>query len=195
MGLELETLVFGVGAAWLLFLVPAAIVTVLKNRISLFLAGLVTLGLTWLIAAVSLAPPDSWWAKTFYGEERMARATDPLRHRRSPRALALAFASAGALVVVLGLAAARPSPILGVDGLALGHSVGTGDIGATQACRPAGDDAWTCERYDAERSGTVGYLVRVEDSGCWTARRTEPAGEESPERVTGCITVVDHILG
>jgi hypothetical protein len=195
MGLGLETLVFGVGATWLLALVPAAIITLLKNRISLFFAGLVTLGLTWVIAAVSLAPPDSWWARAFYGEERLARATDPLRHRRSLSTWGLALATAGAVIVALGLAAARPSAILGVDGLTLGHSVGTGDIGITRACRPVDDNAWSCGRYDAERSGNVAYLVRVGDSGCWTGRRTEPAGEESPTRITGCITIVDHILG
>ncbi len=193
--LGLEALILGVASAWVLLLVPAGIVTLLKNRVSLFLVGLVTLGLTWIVAAVSLAPPDSWWARTFYGKKRLARAVDPIRHPRSRRTVVLSVASTLGLVFALGLVAARPSPILGVDGLSLGHSVGTGDLATTQSCLRADGDIWTCERYDDQLSGVVEYIVRVDGSGCWTALRADPAGEESPGRVSGCITIVDHILG
>jgi hypothetical protein len=49
-------------------------VTVAKGHVALFFAGLLTLGLVWLIAGARLAKPNSPWAKRFYGSEKLERS-------------------------------------------------------------------------------------------------------------------------
>jgi hypothetical protein len=49
-------------------------VTVAKGHVALFIAGLLLLGLVWLIAAPRLAKPNSPWAKRFYGSEKLERS-------------------------------------------------------------------------------------------------------------------------
>ncbi len=122
--LALEVPVFGIALLWLLALIPAAVVTLLKDRFLYFLCGWITFGIVWFVGAFALAAPDSWWARTFYGEERLARATDPIRYRRSRQTVVLSLGGVFALVVMLGLFAARPAPVLGVSGVALQRSVG-----------------------------------------------------------------------
>lgn len=115
-GLRLQAFLFGVVGLWLLALIPSAVITALKGRWLLFAVGWLTLGLPWIIGAVALAPPDSWWAGRLYDEEKLARATDPVRHPR-PRLTLVAWVGCTiALIAVLGLFAARPTPILGVSG-------------------------------------------------------------------------------
>ena len=80
--LPTELLLNGVFWLWLPALVPAAVVTVLKGRLLLFFAGWLTLGVTWLVGALPLADPGSAWAKRFYGEDRLARAIDPVEVER-----------------------------------------------------------------------------------------------------------------
>ena len=60
--------------------VPGA-VTLLKGRVGLFAAGWLVGGLVWMIVAVRLALPESYWANWFYREEKVARA-----RRRYPNA-------------------------------------------------------------------------------------------------------------
>jgi hypothetical protein len=195
-GLGFETLLLGVATTWLLALVPTAVVTVLKGRWPLFLAGWLTLGITWLIGAASLALPDSWWARRVYDEKQLARAKDPLRHPRPRRAIALWSAGTVAAIVLVGLFAARPSPILGVEADALQDSVGGWSPGlSTRPCQPRGNRTWNCERYDDQSSDSVGYRVKVDGLGCWTATRIGPPGEGSDKRLSGCITIVDHVFG
>ena len=63
-----------VGIGVLLSLVPAAVVTMLKGRWTLILAGLCLLfPLVWY-GAFALAEPASWWARRFYGPDKAARA-------------------------------------------------------------------------------------------------------------------------
>lgn len=57
-----------------LFIVGPLTVTALKGKWLLFFAGWLTLGVVWWIAAFSLAQPGSWWARRFYGAEKMQRA-------------------------------------------------------------------------------------------------------------------------
>jgi hypothetical protein len=193
-GLAFQTLTFGVAGVWLVALIPAATITALKGRWPLFFAGFLTLGLTWIVGAVSLAPPDSRWARRFYGEARLARAADPLRHPRPFRIVALAIGGTILAIVMVGLCAARPSPILGIDGGSLGSSVGTGGLSTTEPCLHIDGEIWRCARYDDLVSGPIKYRVGVRNSGCWTARvDDESVGRRKP--LSGCITIVDHFLG
>jgi hypothetical protein len=52
------------------------IVTALKRHWLLFVAGWLTIGLVWWIASLRLARPDSWWARRFYGPDKLARAQE-----------------------------------------------------------------------------------------------------------------------
>jgi hypothetical protein len=49
------------------------VVTALKGQWALFAAGWITVGVVWLIAAVRLARPGSWWARRLYGPRKLAR--------------------------------------------------------------------------------------------------------------------------
>jgi hypothetical protein len=60
-------------AIWALVLVPA-VVTALKGQWLLLGAGLLVLGLVWLIAAFRLARPNSYWARHFYSPEKRERS-------------------------------------------------------------------------------------------------------------------------
>jgi hypothetical protein len=48
--------------------------TVAKGHVALFIAGLLLLGLVWLIGAPRLAKPNSPWARRFYGSEKLERS-------------------------------------------------------------------------------------------------------------------------
>jgi hypothetical protein len=56
-----------------IFLVPAAVLLA-KAHIAVFVLGLLTMGLVWIVACWRLARPRSWWAKRFYGAEKLQRA-------------------------------------------------------------------------------------------------------------------------
>jgi hypothetical protein len=60
-------------AVWSLILGPA-IVLWLKGRSDLVLIGLATLGLVWFVGLARIAKPDSWWARRFYGPDKLAKA-------------------------------------------------------------------------------------------------------------------------
>jgi hypothetical protein len=53
--------------------IPAAI-TWSKGQRAAFVLGFVVIGLIWIVAACRLARPSSWWARRFYGPEKMQRA-------------------------------------------------------------------------------------------------------------------------
>jgi lysylphosphatidylglycerol synthetase-like protein (DUF2156 family) len=61
-------------ALFVVLIVAPLIVTALKRQWLLFVAGWLTIGLVWWIASLRLARPDSWWARRFYGEDKLARA-------------------------------------------------------------------------------------------------------------------------
>jgi hypothetical protein len=87
-------------------------VTVAKGHLALFFAGLLTLGLVWLIAAPRLAKPNSPWAKRFYGSDKLERA-----RRRYPDIDPAAPSKAG-LAAGIGFGAIAAAFLAGlVDGL------------------------------------------------------------------------------
>lgn len=193
-GLIPEVLLYGALWLWLLGLIPAAVACLLKGRPLLFAAGFLTFGMTWFLGAIPLADADSKWAQRFYGEQRLAQATDPVRNPRPARTTALWLGGFAALILVAGLLAARPTPITGVDGKALQYSVGGGNLGlSTEPCSHGGGGAWTCGVYDDGFSGTVSYEVEVGGLGCWTAVRAGWAGEGGPKQLSGCLTVWDQV--
>lgn len=53
--------------------IPAGI-TGAKGHWTAFSLGFFLLGTIWIIAAFRLARPSSWWARRFYGPEKMQRA-------------------------------------------------------------------------------------------------------------------------
>jgi hypothetical protein len=53
--------------------IPAGITWSKGHRAAFFL-GFLILGMVWVVAACRLARPSSWWARRFYGPEKMQRA-------------------------------------------------------------------------------------------------------------------------
>jgi hypothetical protein len=190
--LIVEVLVFGAFWLWVLGLFPAAVVCVLKERWLLFVIGWITFGIGWYLGAIPLAEARSGWARCFYDEEKLARAADPIVHRRPGRTTALWLGGTAGLVVAIGLLTARPTPLVGVDGKALQYSVGN-SIFDHDPCPHDADGSWTCSVPDSERSSSIPYRVRVDGLGCWTATSTFSTRDNPPRRLEGCITVWDQI--
>jgi hypothetical protein len=195
----LEVLLLGAAALWLIAALPAAVITALKEQWLLFVTGFFTLGMVWFVGAASLAEPDSWWAERFYDEQKRALAANPGRRPGSGRTTAAAIASIVVTIGVLGLFAAYPSPILGVDGKSLEYSVGGPSyLVSPKPCqhRPAGN--WICSRWEDVGSGESGssrvvdYRVTVGSLGCWTARPVRGLGQ-GRHKFSGCVTIRDHI--
>jgi len=57
-------------AATLLTLVVPA----LKEKFGLFLLGFATFGYAWIVGAIRLAKPNSFWGRRFYAAEKMMRS-------------------------------------------------------------------------------------------------------------------------
>jgi hypothetical protein len=77
-GIQTAANTSAIAYALLLYLVLLVIpggVTLLKGHYLLFVIGFLLLGLIWTIASLRLARPSSWWARRFYGEEKLARAS------------------------------------------------------------------------------------------------------------------------
>lgn len=64
---------YGIGL-WVVLIVAPATITALKGQWALFAAGWLTLGMVWWIAAPRLARPESWWARRFYGPDKLSHA-------------------------------------------------------------------------------------------------------------------------
>jgi hypothetical protein len=188
-----EALIFGAIWIWLAGMVPAAVICLLKGRLAMFFAGFLTLGLTWFLGAIPLAEANSGWARRLYGEERLARAADPVLHPRPARTAAYWLGGSAALVLAVGILIARPTPLIGVDGKALQYSVGGGLLFESQPCPHNANGTWTCAVYDSSASSAVPYRVRVGGFGCWTAVRTAAIGTDSPKRLSGCLTAWDQL--
>lgn len=118
-------------------------------------------------------------------------AEQPKRTRRRFVLWALGFL---AIFLMIAAFVLRPSPVLGMDGEALQHSVG-GSLGGGH-CEDRGGGTWRCSRQEGGlfADETVGYLVKVNSLGCWRANRTGVPGE-GPQRLSGCVTMVDFIFG
>jgi hypothetical protein len=63
-----------IGAIVLLTLIPAGVVTGLKGRWTVILAGLLLVFPLWWYTAFAYAAPDSWWSRRFYRGDKLARA-------------------------------------------------------------------------------------------------------------------------
>jgi len=75
-----------IGLGLLATLVPAGFVTALKGRYTVLLAGLCLLFPLLWYSAFALAAPTSWWARRFYGADKLERAT--VYHERWARRFA-----------------------------------------------------------------------------------------------------------
>ena len=77
-------------------------ITVAKGHVALFIAGLLLLGLVWLIAAPRLAKPNSPWAKRFDGSEKLERSRrrypeiEPTQPSNAGLVAAICFGAIGA---------------------------------------------------------------------------------------------------
>lgn len=60
-----------------------ALITWSKGQRAAFLLGFLFVGAIWVIAACRLARPTSWWAKRFYGLDKMRRAEERFGSGRS----------------------------------------------------------------------------------------------------------------
>lgn len=97
-------------------------------------------------------------------------------------------------MITLGLIAARPAPILGVNGTALGRSV-IGGFLATP-CEHLHGDVWKCGLYVglyAEHPSEV-YRVEVGGLGCWSATSIGGEGGLYPRGRSGCLNIVDYLI-
>jgi len=61
-------------ALWAVLVIVPSTITALKGQWLLFVAGWLTLGIVWWIAAVRLARPGSWLDRRRYGPEKRQRA-------------------------------------------------------------------------------------------------------------------------
>lgn len=193
MWVAIEVLVYGTFFTYVLALVPAAVVSILKRRWIPYVVGFFSFGLGWFYGAVDIAKPRSWWDRKFYdgGPARESRAFDEARRKVALRGGLIAVAA----LILIGLFAARPTPFLGVDGTSLQNSTG-GLFASADSCRaPEGDgETWTCFQYDDAFSGDAAYRTTVGWTGCWEgegidrgqARLTDP-------KISGCVTIFDHI--
>jgi hypothetical protein len=99
------------------------------------------------------------------------------------------------IAVVVAVAAAlvlRPSWFFGVNGHQMAYSVNREIRAAAMDCDQVADGSvkWQCFAEADPGSGSVAhYSVRLKDSDCWTARRTE--GSQYKRRASGCVKSSD----
>jgi hypothetical protein len=155
--------------------IPAAVVTCMRGQWLYFWCGWLTLGIVWYIGALARKPDQPAY---------------------QARRVVIALAVTVAVFLALGLFAARPATVLGVDGRSLQSSVGNDFLfDLPDGCGRDGD-VWSCSRWESQFSGTVSYRVAVDDFGCWKAVRTGYGGEgSSPKTISGCVTLYDFIFG
>jgi hypothetical protein len=199
--LPLEVLIYGVFWAYLIFLLPAAVVTALKRQWLILGIGPITLGLLWYIGAFGRGKEGCWWSRRFYANDpdSDSREFANVQNRRAARAAVVS----AVVVLLIGLFAARPAPLLGISGSALQYDVG-GILSFRDGCHKNEDGSWTCFLYDDAVSGDRPYRVTVDSLGCWDAEI--PPEDRGGVRYTdpgdsGCLTIfsylrpIDRILG
>jgi hypothetical protein len=110
--------------------------------------------------------------------------------RRNVKALAIA---AGVVLLFLAFAY-RPATIIGIDGDALAHDVGGGDLLDGSHCQEGAGGHWYCVISDAQNSGASAYKVETHSYGCWDAERDGPGGEGgTPKQASGCLNLIDFV--
>lgn len=77
---------YGIGL-WVVLIVGPLTITALKGQWVLFVAGWLTLGVVWWIAALRLARPRSWWSRHLYSPDKLARAQSRYGATASDKAL------------------------------------------------------------------------------------------------------------
>jgi hypothetical protein len=158
---------------WAVGVVPAGVITAIRGQWLLFWCGWLTLGLLWFPGA--LAP-------------------DPEGPPRDPRWILVPVAIVAAMLV-LGIFGARPAPVLGLNGVVLQDSFGSGLLGiGDDSCEPAPGGTWKCSRFDAGYSSVVSYTVKADWKGCWHVVLKGRPGENSPKRRAGCVTLVNYVF-
>jgi hypothetical protein len=68
-----------------LFILTLGVTTLLKGKYILAAVGILLPIWVWPVAAVRLAKPGSLWARSFYGEVKMARAAARYGQEAAPR--------------------------------------------------------------------------------------------------------------
>ena len=156
-------------------MIPAAVVCVIRGQWTYFWFGWLTLGILWYIGALARKPGQGSY---------------------EPRQVAIALVASAAAFLALGLFGARPSPVLGLDRHALQSSIGGESLPgfSGRGCERGPDGAWRCARHDEGFSGSVLYAVRSNGLGCWHAVRVGSAGEGSPRRLEGCVTLFNFLI-
>jgi hypothetical protein len=145
----------------------AAVVCCLRRQWLLFICGFFTFGLAWFVGAVA--------GSTF-------------------RRVAVGAGAVAIVAIVLGAFAARPAPVLGIDGASLQRSVGgrlaeAGGVG----CKALSGPRWRCYQYDDSGGGWLAVPVRVNGRGCWRATdRTRRSPDVEGEN-RGCVHLGDYL--
>ncbi|MBK8293537.1 MAG: hypothetical protein IPK93_01725 [Solirubrobacterales bacterium] len=190
MWFAVEVLIYGSFFVYVLAVFPAALVSVLKRRWIPYILGFFTFGLAWFYGAIDIARPASWWAGKFYpaGPQQDTRQFEEVRKKRVLKGGMIAFAA----VILIGLFAARPTPVLGTDGKTLQGSV-DGFLAFADTCRKGPGDDWTCFAYDNASSGDAPYRTTVDWAGCWNAEADGNGRRPTNPELSGCVTIFDHL--
>ncbi len=100
--------------------------------------------------------------------------------------IAIVLLIAFVVLASLGLLfSARPTPVLGVDGDSLAHSISN----SAPCIEGTSGGVWNCWR-----NSTVGYRVEVGWDGCWDATLYKaPRMSDVPRTRSGCIDIWDHL--
>jgi hypothetical protein len=96
------------------------------------------------------------------------------------------------VVGLIGVALFRPAAIFGVDGKALGSSVG-GVVAHSSAKCTGGSGVWRCEVTGGRANGAH-YEVTTHGLGCWSGTRvaaTAAVADDAEQSVSGCIALTD----
>ena len=64
---------YGLALVLVLIVVPG-LITWLKGQRLVFFVGLLVAGIIWGVAACRLARPESYWARRFYGQDKLRRS-------------------------------------------------------------------------------------------------------------------------
>lgn len=122
-------------------------------------------------------------------EPEYGRGTRSQR-RRSYRLVVVSALVAAVGLTLLGLIVfLAPAPYLGMSHAALAASV---DDSSAKGCKPEGR-GWACWRT-IDGTGHR-YRVTADWAGCWTGKLAGHRSQSSPapSRITGCVTVADHL--
>lgn len=119
--------------------------------------------------------------------EREVRRGDRNRGRIARIAVVGGFLIGLMLVALSLIVLFAPTPYLGVNHGALASSV---DGGSVKGCQPAGD-GWNC--WKGEGTMASKYHVKADWAGCWTGELVGRVAGDTPPKITGCVSIMDHL--